>query len=377
LKVDKEGVRSDLKPERRPTRPYPDIPANEWGIWKVLYARRSNRKYSRLSGPLPEEGLERATGSALAARGAAGGSVFAVTEPSVVDAVRRGCYKGFSNKINLWLARSPVSGFLVLALPREDVDAERPLALPLAAMAAEDCVLWLTERGLGTCWLGGLNQGEVAGAAGLDRSTSVPAVICFGEPKRGGAASYDRLTSRTLSRSRKTLAEIACSEEAGTPLGVGGVAPGGFRVVERQDVESLLSRIVSGEAGEGSAPVDFVVESSLEAARMAPSGGNSQRWRFVVVSDEERLGDLAALCSPEKAWMAAVVAAGETRRIEAMVFDKPFWMLDVPIAISHITLTAVSMGYGAEIRTAMDEGAVNRLVSLPSGERTVGVIGIY
>jgi len=35
------------------------------------------------------------------------------------------------------------------------------------------------------------------------------------------------------------------------------------------------------------------------------------------------------------------------------------------------------MGYGAEIRTAMDEGAVNRLVSLPSGERTVGVIGIY
>jgi hypothetical protein len=57
--------------------------------------------------------------------------------------------------------------------------------------------------------------------------------------------------------------------------------------------------------------------------------------------------------------------------------DKPFWMIDVPIALSHISLMAASAGRRARIFIDdIDEGAVNDLVHAKDDTRTVGVVGI-
>src|SRR4051812_34350525 len=49
---------------------------------------------------------------------------------------------------------------------------------------------------------------------------------------------------------------------------------------------------------------DDVMERVLQAAAWAPSGGNQQPWRVVVVTDSELKQGLADLCAPEWARFA-------------------------------------------------------------------------
>jgi hypothetical protein len=76
-------------------------------------------------------------------------------------------------------------------------------------------------------------------------------------------------------------------------------------------------------------------------------------------------------------WRAAVVAAGRPKAYMSGVMDKPFWMIDVPIALSHMSLMAASMGCAAQVfLDDIDEGAINNLILAKNDVRTVGVMGI-
>jgi len=155
-----------------------------------------------------------------------------------------------------------------------------------------------------------------------------------------------------------------------------GFSAGGFSAPPVQDVAGLLEALRDGRAG-GDVPLDLAVEACLEAARIAPSASNFQPWHFIVVKDAERLEQLAGACGDDTAWRAAIVAAGNPSTWTAGLFDKPFWMIDVPIALSHMSLMAASMGCGARVFTdGIDEGAINDLVRAEGSVRTVGVMRI-
>ena len=49
---------------------------------------------------------------------------------------------------------------------------------------------------------------------------------------------------------------------------------------------------------------DEVVRDMLEAARLAPSGGNEQAWAFGVVTDRDLIHKIAALSYGNEKWMA-------------------------------------------------------------------------
>lgn len=370
---------------RNATRNYTALAEGRWSLWETIYARRSCRKYSPA---VPETGfidsLQELASSALGVRRAGLKSVM-VTAPEDADEIRKRVYKGLSGKINLWLSRAPVTGFLVMSVPFQDLEADRPLELPTASMAAQDCILWLTERGWGTCWLGGVSSREVGRFLGIDGSMTIPAVICYGRPRgKPGSLSYDRFAEVTLSRRRKPMQSVACIEAAGEAFIPADEIEGPVRVSSRQDVASLLQAMTEGDDKAG-APLDTALEACLEAARVAPSGGNAQRWRFVAVKEPDRVsrleqmagGGTAGGSTDGRGWKAALVAAGTEKAIETSLLDKPFWVIDVPIAISHMSLMAASMGFRAEVRVrSVDEEAVNSFVELPEGERTVGVLGL-
>lgn len=362
------------------TRDYLSYSDTPWGLWDVLYARRSHRKY--LPGGFDRASigmLEGAVRLALSVRGADEGSLLVVADGERVARIKKGLHKGMQGKINLWLNRSPVAGFLVLTVPREDVKSDRPRELPLSAMAAEDAVLWLTEAGLGTCWLGGLNQREVAGAVDLDRGTYVAAAIPFGKPKPGVMArDMDRLLYRRMSRKRKPLSAIAYLETMDNPYRRRELAREPFSAPEVQDVEGLLRQLKEKRESPGNPPFPLVLEACFEAARIAPSAGNTQSWRFVGVTGQDMLKELARACGAEDAWKAAIVGVGDPDRSYLYEkLEKPFWMIDLPIALSQMSLMAASMGLAVEILARdFDEEAVNALAGLPSPLRTVGVMGI-
>jgi len=362
------------------TRDYPSLSNAPWGLWETLYARRSHRKY--LPGEIDEavvEGLARTLRLAVSTRGAEEGSLILVVEKTLTERIRKRLHKGMQGKINMWLNNAPVSGFIVLAVPKTDARSERPQVLPLASMAAEDVVLWLTEAGMGTCWLGGLSQREVREAVGLGKDMFVPAVISFGRPKpRVKARDLDHVMYRRISRKRKPLAEIAYLETIDHHYSEPQFAGGSFSASGTQDVAGLLGSLKENRKSSGDTPLDLALDACFEAARIAPSAGNAQKWHFVAVSEEDACRRLTEACGVESEWRAAIVGAGDVETgflYEKM--EKPFWMIDLPIAFSQMSLTAASMDLAVELGVrGIDEKAVNALIGLRPPLRTVGVMGI-
>lgn len=367
---------AETKSDRGPSRDYPSLSESPWGLWDLMFKRRSCRKYvpGELGAELPGE-LARVVALALETRGAAAESIIPVTDPGVGASLRKRSYKGFANKINVWLSRAPANAFLVMDVPQEDLNGQRPSELPKASMAMEDCVLWLTGKGFGTCWLGGVNSAEISSLMGLGSGIKVPAVVCFGSPRKAPATlSFDNFMRNALSRKRKPLTSVAYVETMQERYLPAGLSAGGFSAPQVQDVAGLLEALRDGRTG-GGASLDLAVEACLEAARIAPSASNFQPWDFIVIKDAKRLEQLADLCGENTAWRAAIVAAGTPGTWTAGLFDKPFWMIDVPIALSHMSLMAASMGCGARVFTdGIDEGAINSLVRAERNVRTVGVM---
>ncbi len=367
-----------MEPTKTPTRDYPAMASNEWKLWDTLYGRRSHRKYLplRLDGGTSAK-IEEMAELALEVRGALPGSIIARTDSDQAQKIKRASYRGMEGAINLWLLRTPVSGFLVLAVPRDDVSAARPEVLPLTSMAAQDVILWLTEAGLGTCWMAGVNSREVRKVMGLDAGMIVPAIIAIGKPKKKiEARDLDTFFYRRLTRHRKPISSIASREIYGKPFSAGVAPSGTFPVSEIQDIEGLLRKGRTARSQLSEIPLELAIEACLEAARVAPSAGNQQKWHFIAVSSEERLSEIASACGGSQDWRAAIVGAGYPGKLYAMV-EKPFWMIDLPIAFSNMSLMAASMNVVYDVcADGCDEHALNEATRLPAELRTFGVLGL-
>ena len=94
-------------------------------------------------------------------------------------------------------------------------------------------------------------------------------------------------------------------------------------------------------------PVDeATVELLLRAAMAAPSAGNQQPWRFVVLRDPE-VRERVAACSQYAGMLpgagVGIVVCGETEGNK----HPGFWVQDCAAAIENILLAAHGLGLGA------------------------------
>jgi nitroreductase len=144
-----------------------------------------------------------------------------------------------------------------------------------------------------------------------------------------------------------------------------------------------------------------VLDRLLEALRLAPSGGNRQPYKFIIVQDGETKRRLAAACkfNPGRlngqAFIAeaplVIVACGSERKAitryykDGQVFlrigsdpeeiDKDpikyenTMSIDLAIALDHLTLVAAAEGLGTCWVGGLDELEVKRLLSIPDDMR--------
>lgn len=115
------------------------------------------------------------------------------------------------------------------------------------------------------------------------------------------------------------------------------------------------------------------LRSILEAARLAPSAGNRQLWRFVVVQDIDRKKALAEIANNQTFLnnAAAIIVATGDPEISARWYEK-----DPMIALEHIVLAATAMGYGTCWIGAFDEDAVKNLLKIPANVKVIAVLPI-
>jgi nitroreductase len=146
-----------------------------------------------------------------------------------------------------------------------------------------------------------------------------------------------------------------------------------------------------------SKPIDKkVLETLIDAARWAPTGANSQPWRFVVVQDAGFRKKLADLARPKyEAWLAKMPQDFKDMRKDideqsgdpayygapAIVFVIGKGMtsdLDCPMACQNVMLAARSFGIGSCWvyigQLPLDNSEVRQALELKEGEKVYGPI---
>mgnify|MGYP003879096239 CR=1 FL=1 len=125
-------------------------------------------------------------------------------------------------------------------------------------------------------------------------------------------------------------------------------------------------------------PVEWEkLKNVLEAGRLAPSAGNMQEWKFIVVSDKNTREKLAmAAHSRFVAEAPLVIVACATITDCVLESGQLAYPMDVAIAVDHMTLKAVEEGLGTCWVGSFNEEEVKKILRIPDNIRVVTLLTI-
>lgn len=114
-----------------------------------------------------------------------------------------------------------------------------------------------------------------------------------------------------------------------------------------------------------------VVQRILEAARWAPSWTNKQCWHFIVVSER---GQVQRLRKAGRLYAAPmyIVACGDPS-LSGLKDGKPYYLVDVAIALEHLILAATAEGLGTCWIGFFSEERVKEVLGIPGHIRVVAL----
>lgn len=118
-------------------------------------------------------------------------------------------------------------------------------------------------------------------------------------------------------------------------------------------------------------PVEFEkVGNVLDAGRMAPSAGNLQDWKFILITDEKMRQEIAKACV-EQYWIATapihIIVCTEperTRRFYGKMGEK-YSLQNGAAVVQNMLLAAHAEGLGSCWVGAFEDEAVKRLLNIP------------
>jgi nitroreductase len=137
----------------------------------------------------------------------------------------------------------------------------------------------------------------------------------------------------------------------------------------RRSVRRFLKRAVGEDA----------LERVLDAARIAPSGGDRQPWRFVVIKEEQKKKRIARACYDQD-FVAEAPVVLVCCAIKCSSGYEPWHdeagRRDAVIAIDHLILAARNEGLGTCWVGAVHDKQVKKIVNVPDDVDVVMVVPI-
>lgn len=143
-------------------------------------------------------------------------------------------------------------------------------------------------------------------------------------------------------------------------------------IAKRRSVRKYLEKPVSWDD----------VGTILDAGRLAPSAGNLQNWKFIVITDEAKRKAVSEACLQQH-WMATapvhIVICAEPRK--AIQFygirgDRLYSVQNCAAATQNMLLAATSCGLGSCWVGAFDEGMLKSAASMIEEARPQAVITV-
>jgi nitroreductase len=128
------------------------------------------------------------------------------------------------------------------------------------------------------------------------------------------------------------------------------------------------------------------LEAILEAARWAPSWGNSQCWQLIVIKDralKQKLADNLSVKNPASLAVVdspvVLAVCGELKKSGyyngKQITRYQDWMLyDLGLATQNICLTANNLGLGTVIVGSFNHEMVEEILRIPNGYEVVSLL---
>ncbi|MFH1212190.1 MAG: nitroreductase family protein [Candidatus Woesearchaeota archaeon] len=129
-------------------------------------------------------------------------------------------------------------------------------------------------------------------------------------------------------------------------------------------------------------PIEFdIIARILEAGHFAPSPGNLQNWKFIVVTDKELIKAAYGYCFRQECVYNAsslIVLCSLTEKVEGFYGKKGIkWGTQaVAAAAQNMLLAAHSLGLGAAWIGAFDEAEVRQIFEIPDSASPEAIIAL-
>jgi nitroreductase len=143
-------------------------------------------------------------------------------------------------------------------------------------------------------------------------------------------------------------------------------------ILGRRNVRKFLKKPVN----------ERLVDQILELATHAPSAGDVQEWRFILVRDAEQRKKLAIAALRQEFVAEAplvIVICADMERVDLRYGERGrelYAIQDTAYASLLIALTAHAMGLASCLVRAFDEEHVREILNLPAGLRPVVIMPI-
>ncbi|MBN2543343.1 nitroreductase family protein [bacterium] len=138
--------------------------------------------------------------------------------------------------------------------------------------------------------------------------------------------------------------------------------------------EAIMSRY-SVRAYKSEPIEDEKLELVLDAARLAPSASNAQEWKFIVVK-EPQLRESMIEAAHDQVFVgeAPVIIVGVSLDPEHLMrCGVSAGVVDLTIAIDHITLQAAELGLGTCWIGSFYQDKVKRLLNIPDEYKVISL----
>lgn len=122
-----------------------------------------------------------------------------------------------------------------------------------------------------------------------------------------------------------------------------------------------------------------VIDDMIEAARLAPSAQNRQPWRYVIITEPERIKELVkntGLIGLSNYFIkdapCLVIACADVKK-NLKLNQKDYYLVDVAISFQQMMLAAWAHGVGSCWMAAFNEEKLAKHLGLPKNYRIVAM----
>ncbi|MBY9021118.1 MAG: nitroreductase family protein [Candidatus Lokiarchaeota archaeon] len=120
-----------------------------------------------------------------------------------------------------------------------------------------------------------------------------------------------------------------------------------------------------------------LIEDLVETAKISPSCGNKQPWRYVFVYDKSVLNELFTVLSEGNKWAekaSMIVGVFSKPENDCIIGERLYYLFDTGMATAFLILRATELGLVAHPIAGFKETPAKEILGIPSKMRLITLV---